>query len=119
MIKTKSVYDPIEESDGNRILVTRYWPRGLSKKRLLLTAWLRNLAPSVELLCAWKSESISWKEYEVRYSKEMIAQRKEIDALVQKAREGIVTLLCFERENNPCCHRHLLKTMIEKLDIND
>ncbi len=37
MIKTKSAYDPVEESDGERILVSRYWPRGLSKKRLSLT----------------------------------------------------------------------------------
>ncbi len=119
MIKTKSVYDPAEESDGDRILVTRYWPRGLSKKRLLLTEWLRNLAPSAELLKAWKSGNIGWKEYEERYRKEMIEGPREIVALAQKARETTITLLCFERENNPCCHRHLLKTMIEKLDIND
>ena len=28
MFKTKSVYDPAEDGDGERILVTRYWPRG-------------------------------------------------------------------------------------------
>jgi len=38
MVKTKSVYDPVESDDGERILVTRYWPRGLSKERLSLSA---------------------------------------------------------------------------------
>ncbi len=46
MVKTKCLYDPVEESDGDRILVTRYWPRGVSKERLSITDWLRNLALS-------------------------------------------------------------------------
>ena len=32
MIKTKSIYDPKEENDGIRILITRYWPRGIKKR---------------------------------------------------------------------------------------
>ena len=32
MIRTKSIYDPKEESDGIRILITRYWPRGIKKE---------------------------------------------------------------------------------------
>ena len=31
MVKTKSVYDEADQSDGQRILVTRFWPRGISK----------------------------------------------------------------------------------------
>ena len=112
MVKTKSVYDSVEESDGDRILVTRYWPRGLSKKRLMLTAWLRNLAPSVELLKAWNNKSIDWQEYEVRYYCEMLSQQEEISALALKAKETTITLLCYEQERNPCCHRHLLKKLI-------
>jgi uncharacterized protein YeaO (DUF488 family) len=50
MVKTKSVYDPVEESDGDRILVTQYWPRGISKERLRLTEYRKELAPSVGLL---------------------------------------------------------------------
>jgi len=34
MVKTESVYDPVEGTDGHRILVTRFWPRGISKARL-------------------------------------------------------------------------------------
>ncbi len=31
MIKTKCHYYPKDISDGERILITRYWPRGIKK----------------------------------------------------------------------------------------
>lgn len=112
MIKTKSVYDPAEASDGERILVSRYRPRGLSKERLALSAWIRDLAPSKELVKDWKSGRINWDEYEKRYQAEMAAQTEQIEILAEKSRLGTITLLCFEREPDPHCHRHLLKRMI-------
>lgn len=114
MVKTKSVYDPAEESDGERILVTRYWPRGVSKVRLSAVEWMRDVSPSKELLKDWKGGRIPWEEYTVRYRKEMLAHQAAIATLRRRSREGSITLLCFEREGNPCCHRHLLKKLIEK-----
>jgi len=114
MVKTKSVYDQIEESDGERILVTRYWTRPLSKEQIAHTIWLRNLAPSKELLRDWKNEKISWRQYTVRYHEEMRSQKEAIRDLANKASRGTITLLCFEQEDNPCCHRHLLKKLIER-----
>jgi uncharacterized protein YeaO (DUF488 family) len=35
MIRTKSIYDLKEESDGIRILITLYWPRGIKKNILI------------------------------------------------------------------------------------
>jgi uncharacterized protein YeaO (DUF488 family) len=113
MIKTKSVYDRIEESDGDRILVTRFWPRGRSKKDLQLTEWLRELGPSVKLLKDWKKGDICWEVYEARYSEEMLAQQEKIRELAKRARHKTITLLCFEKEDDPCCHRHLLKKLID------
>ena len=113
-MKTKSVYDPVEESDGQRILVTRYWPRGLSKERLSLTLYLKDVAPSLELLRDWKADNISWADHEKRYYREMAQQREKIGMLAKRASCGTITLLCLEREGNPHCHRHLLKRLIEK-----
>lgn len=116
IVKTKSVKDPVEDSDGERILVSRYWPRGLSKERLLLTEHLKELAPSLELLQDWKAGNISWEEYETRYLEEMSVQQGKFQELAKKAHWGTITLLCFEREENPCCHRHLLKKLIESIE---
>lgn len=114
MIKTKSAYELPDKSDGERILISRYWPRGLSKERLSIEAWLKELAPSKELLMDWKTEKITWQEYEKRYLKEMSAQKEKINILSEKTRHGTITLLCFEKEENPYCHRHLLKKLIEQ-----
>jgi uncharacterized protein YeaO (DUF488 family) len=114
MVKTKRAYEPPEMSDGDRILVTRYWPRGISKKRLSIKEWLRNLAPSKELLRDWKNEKISWKQYTIRYHEEMRSQREAIRDFANRASRDTTTLLCFEREDDPCCHRHLLKKLIEQ-----
>jgi len=114
MISTKSVYDPVEESDGDRILVSRYRPRGLSKERLSLADHLKDLAPSVELLRDWKRQEISWDEYQSRYHDGMQKQCQVITELARKAESRTITLLCFEKEEDPCCHRHLLKKLIDK-----
>ena len=114
MIKTKSVYDSVETSDGKRFLVARYWPRGLSKNKLKLTEWIRDLAPSRGLLEDWKKERITWQQYELRYVTEMQVQHELISKLSSLSKNEIVTLLCFEKEDNPHCHRHLLKQLIER-----
>ena len=49
MIQIKRVYDPPENSEGERILVKRPWPRGMSKEKFKLNAWLKEAAPSTEL----------------------------------------------------------------------
>lgn len=115
MVKTKSVYDPVEASDGDRILVTRYWPRGISKARLRLTEWIKDLASSKELLRDWKGDRIDWNEYETRYYEEMQPNSRLIKLLRERAKKGTITLLCFEREDDPHCHRHLLKRLIENV----
>ena len=113
MIKTKSVYDPAEASDGERILISRYRPRGLSKERLAISAWIRDLAPSKERVNDWKSGSTDWVEYQKRYKAEMAVQTEQIKILAEKSSRGTITLLCFEKEHDTHCHRHLLKKMME------
>ena len=116
MIKTKSVFDPVEASDGQRILVTRYWPRGLSKARLSLAVRMLEVAPSKKLLSDWKEGEITWAEYETRYYEEMSLQKEKIRELANWSKCGTITLLCLEKENNPCCHRHLLKKLIDQIE---
>jgi len=113
MIKTKSVYDAVEKSDGERILITRYWPRGVSRQKKEIIKYMRDLTPSEELLRAWNAKEISWEEYERRYKEEMAGQAEGIEKLAEKASRGTITLMCVEKEQDPHCHRHLLKRMIE------
>ena len=116
MVKTKSVYAPVETSDGDRILVARYWPRGISREGLEITDWLRELAPSKKLLRDWKQRSLLWQEYTLRYHEEMHEQQAAIKDLADRARSCTITLLCFEREDDPYCNRYLLKGLIERVE---
>ena len=50
MVKIKRVYDQPERGDGERILVDRLWPRGLSRKAAAIDRWMKDLGPSDELL---------------------------------------------------------------------
>ncbi len=48
-IRLKRIYDPVEDRDGTRILIDRLWPRGMSKERAALDAWMPEIGPSHEL----------------------------------------------------------------------
>ena len=37
----KRIYDGLSDNDGYRVLVDRVWPRGVSKERAHLDAWLK------------------------------------------------------------------------------
>jgi uncharacterized protein YeaO (DUF488 family) len=114
MVKTKSVYDPVEDSDGKRILVTRYRPRGIKREKLSIVEWCWTVAPSRPLLQDWRDGKSSWSEYEERYLAEMCQHEQELGKLAELASSGVITLLCFEPEEDPHCHRHLLKELIEQ-----
>ena len=45
-IAVKRIYAPPEKVDGARFLVDRLWPRGVSKEKAALTAWLKILSPT-------------------------------------------------------------------------
>ena len=49
MIKIKRVYDAIDITDGERILVDRLWPRGVRRSTQKVDYWAKNVAPSTEL----------------------------------------------------------------------
>lgn len=119
MIKTKSVYDPVDlESDGFRVLVMRKWPRGIGYKKHTIHKWIKEVGPSRELLRRWNSSEITWEDYVKQYCAEQtssIAARIETDHIARMSIDKTVTLLCKERENDPHCHRHILSKTIDKI----
>jgi uncharacterized protein YeaO (DUF488 family) len=129
MLKTKSVHTPIDAKyDGLRILATRFRGHGLSANRY--DVWMPNLAPSEVLLKSFLNEKIAWKEFARRY-REQILQSESLDAenrtiknhgqkftlrlLKHLAERGQITLLCHCAEDEPHCHRHILKGLIERV----
>ena len=93
MLKIKRVYEPAEEGDGTRFLVERLWPRGVRKQALALTAWDKALAPSTALRQWYGHEASRWDEFRQRYAAELRQQPEAFEALRQRARDGVVTLI--------------------------
>jgi uncharacterized protein YeaO (DUF488 family) len=128
MIKTKSVHTRIEpQSDGLRILATRGRGRGLPKD--LYDVWMANLGPSEQLRNEFLTRRITWPQFSERYRKELResdatdrrnkriknhGQKFTLRLLQHLAQNQTVTLLCHCAEDEKHCHRHLLKTLLER-----
>jgi uncharacterized protein YeaO (DUF488 family) len=79
-------------------LVCRLWPRGLTKERAALDLWLKELGPSTEL-CKWFSQALAkWKEFQVRYRKELRDETRALTLLKQKSKKHTVTLMYDARD---------------------
>jgi uncharacterized protein YeaO (DUF488 family) len=89
----------------------RMWPRGV--KKTAIDEWLRELAPSVELVQDFlKKKTLTFAGYRERYLAEL-AERPEaqetLDRLAREARAGKnVTLLCWCPDESRC-HRSILR----------
>jgi uncharacterized protein YeaO (DUF488 family) len=116
-VAVKRVYEKAERTDGRRVLVDRLWPRGLSKRRAALDAWLRDLAPS-DALRKWLHASPgAWAAFRKRYLKEL-ARPEAVEALSELYRlarsRKRLTLLFASRNaerNNAVVLKDLLNGM--------
>jgi len=127
MIKTKSVFSPIEaEQDGLRILASRFRGRGMPSNRY--DVWMANLGPSEALLQKILADKLTWNDFSRRYKKELLesndidktnrtiknhGQKFTLRLLQTLAARSTITLLCHCAEEEPHCHRHLLKKILE------
>jgi uncharacterized protein YeaO (DUF488 family) len=99
-IAIKRAYDPPAASDGFRVLVDRLWPRGLSKDKVKIDAWMKELAPSAELRKWYGHQEEKWPEFRKRYRAELqkAPARGLLEELRQRARKGKVTLVIGARD---------------------
>lgn len=92
-VQIKRVYDEPDAADGYRALIDRLWPRGITKSRAALDAWLAELAPSTALRQWFGHEPKRFAEFARRYRTELRAQRRTLAELRTRAAHQRVTLL--------------------------
>ena len=97
-VAIKRIYEKAEPHDGYRALIDRLWPRGVSRGRAALDAWLVELAPSTALRTWFHHDPKRWSEFSRRYRAELRSQREALDALRHRAERMRVTLLTATRE---------------------
>jgi len=110
----KRVYDMPARSDGTRVLVDRLWPRGLTKDRASLHAWLRDLAPSDALRHWYHSHPDQWPTFRKRYLKELSHPRatEALEKLYRFARYKKPLTLLFASKNEVRNNAVVLKDLL-------
>jgi uncharacterized protein YeaO (DUF488 family) len=93
MIKLKRTYEPVSKADGARLLVERLWPRGLSKTRAHVDAWVKDVGPSTELRRWFSHDPERWPQFKRRYFRELDTRPDAWRPILSKARRGVVTLV--------------------------
>lgn len=116
-IAVKRVYQTPSRTDGTRVLVDRFWPRGLTKAAASLDAWFKELAPSDELRKWAHSHPELWPLFRKLYLKELgrpeaAEQLQELHRLAG-GRKRLTLLFAFkdEKRNNAMVLKELLDGM--------
>ena len=97
-LAVKRVYEPPADGDGQRVLVDRLWPRGLSKDAAKVDLWLKEVAPSTGLRKWFGHDPAKWEEFRRRYFAELDAAAEAIESLRRLAKGRRVTLVHGARD---------------------
>ena len=97
-LQIKRVYEQRSPTDGQRILVDRVWPRGISKAKLSDAIWLKDVAPSTELRKWFDHRAERWEQFRTRYAAELDRNSDTIKKLRAMCACGSVTLLYSARD---------------------
>jgi uncharacterized protein YeaO (DUF488 family) len=97
-LQIKRAYESVAARDGERILVDRLWPRGLSKQAAAIDLWARDLAPSTALRRWFAHDPAKWPEFKRRYFAELRATPDAMGELAARARRRRITLVYGARD---------------------
>lgn len=98
-VQVRRIYDDIARGDGNRVLVDRVWPRGMTRDKADLVEWCKAIAPSTELRKWYQHDPERFLEFSRRYREELTEPgRAEALAHLRKlAQHRNLTLLTASR----------------------
>lgn len=104
MIKIERIYNnPKGNNDGFSILVDRLWPRGLSKDKVRVDLWQKEIAPSNSLRKWFGHDEKKWNEFKQRYFKELDRKDELVNMILSKVKDestsSAITLLYGTKED--------------------
>ncbi len=75
MIQVQRIYEfenkSSQENNSIRILVDRLWPRGISKEKVNIDLWAKDIAPSAELRKWFNHDESKFIEFKEKYLEEL------------------------------------------------
>ncbi|KHF77608.1 protein of unknown function YeaO [Acinetobacter sp. neg1] len=115
LIAIKRIYDSVAATDGQRVLVDRLWPRGISKERAQLDLWLKDIAPSTELRKTFCHKAEYWLTFQEGYYQELEGN-PHVNELRQMAEHEQLTLI-YAAKDPELNHALVLKNYLLGKDI--
>ncbi|WP_010583753.1 DUF488 domain-containing protein [Schlesneria paludicola] len=115
-IRLVRAYDITESDAGYRVLVDRIWPRGVTKERLALDAWPKELAPSAELRNWFQHDPVRWGQFRTRYFRELKANADRLTEMLAESKGRPLLLIYGARDvehNNAVALRDFLNESAE------
>lgn len=106
-VKTKRIYETPMADDGYRMLVERLWPRSIKKAEACLNEWNKDIAPSLSLRKWFGHDPDKFKEFSIRYIRELDGKQEELQRLRRLAGKTRLCLLYAAREE-ACNHAQVL-----------
>lgn len=98
-VMLKRAYEQPSDTDGQRILVDRLWPRGVAKAKAHIDLWLKEVAPSTELRQWFGHAPEKWPEFKKRYCEEL-KNNPVLSQLQQQAQQGNITLIYAAKDQS-------------------
>lgn len=109
LIQTKRIYEEPLDTDGTRVLIDRFWPRGVKKEAAKLDAWCKDTGPSHELRKRFhaahadaprdeEDAEAHWNEFRALYLAELDANPEAAAEPLAFAAEGPLTLRYAARD---------------------
>ncbi|SEN77471.1 Uncharacterized conserved protein YeaO, DUF488 family [Mesobacillus persicus] len=105
-IVVKRIYDVLNEEDGYRVLVDRFWPRGVTKAKANLNGWAKDISPSNDLRKWFGHRPDRFEEFKRLYLEELRSderKREKIIELVELGKSQKLTLLYGAKDS---VHNH-------------
>jgi uncharacterized protein YeaO (DUF488 family) len=116
VIKVERIYNNPRGNSTFRILVDRLWPRGLSKDKVKVDLWQKDIAPSNSLRKWFSHDETKWDEFKARYFKELEKNAESVSMIIDRANEEPITLLYGAKEekfNNAMALKEYLEEKIK------
>ena len=111
-IQIKRIYQPADPQEGQRILVDRLWPRGITQKAAGIIYWAKDIAPSTELRKWYVHDPEKWNEFKVRYFAEIDRNPDALTRLLKQLKGPVITFLFSSKEerwNNAAALREYIE----------
>lgn len=108
-LQIKRIYQPIEASDGFRILVDRLWPRGIKKEDAHINLWEKRITPTSALRKWFNHQPEKFAQFALQYQQELAQNPQSQDFLTicqQQLEKQNVTLLYAAKD--PKCNHALI-----------